>query len=145
MADSLREQIMQELVALATAATDAPVYRSRDAALNLEQLPAVVITPMTDEPGEDRGAVFWIDWTLQVAVDVVVGAGVDATANPILADIHHAFMDDRDLSGVPGVTEIRAGTVQFQMQNNGGELAFARAMFMVRYRTLDSDTTVPAL
>ena len=142
MADAICERILQRLVEVVDAAVLAPVYRSRDAALASSQLPAVVITPLQDDPAEEGGTICWIDWTLTVAVDVVVGAGVEQVAHPIRAAAHAAVMANRDLSPVPGVMDVRPGTTVYRMQNTGGEHAFLRSSFTVSYRTRHDDLTV---
>jgi hypothetical protein len=136
------ERILQQITTVITAAVDVPVYRSRDAALASTQLPAVVVTPLQDDPSESGGTVCWIDWTLTVAVDVVVGAGVDQAAHPLRAAAHAAIMADRELAPVPGVMDLKAGPTIYRMQNVGGEHAFLRSTFTVMYRTRHDDLTV---
>jgi len=142
MNDPIVEQILARIHALVEAAVAVPVYRSRDAAFAPTQLPSIVITPLQDDPAESGGTVCWIDWTLLVAVDVVVGAGVDKVAHPLRAAAHAAVMADRELLPVPGVMDVKAGTTQYRMQNTGGEHAFLRSTFSVMYRTRHDDLTV---
>ena len=136
------EQILELITSKITVAVDVPVYRSRDAALASTQLPAIVVTPLQDDPAEGGGTVCWIDWTMLVAVDVVVGAGVDLAAHPLRAAAHAAIMADRELAPLRGVMDVKAGTTQYRMQNTGGEHAFLRSTFSVLYRTRHDDLTV---
>ena len=143
MTASVRENILAHLVSLTTAALPGtPVYRSRGAALSPAQLPAVVVTPMQDDPGAEKGSVQWINWKLQVAVDVILGDGSDSAADPLMTAIYKALMADRELSPVAGVIEILPGGSKFEIPYTAGELAFARQLFIVSYSTRDIDPTV---
>jgi hypothetical protein len=136
------EQIIRRVESVVVTAASVPVYRSRDAALTTDQLPCIVITPLQDAPAEDGGTVCWIDWTLTLAVDVVVGAGVDSAAHPIRGEVHGAIMADRELKPTPGVMDVKVGPTQYRMQNTGGEHAFLRSLFTISYRTRHDDLTV---
>lgn len=142
MAVPICERILQRLAEVVQNAVVSPVYRSRDAALASSQLPAVIITPLSDDPAEEGGTICWLDWTLTVAVDVVVGAGLDAVAHEIRAEAHAAVMADRDLAPVPGVIDVVPGRTLYQLTNVGGEHAFLRCLFLVAYRTRYDDLAV---
>jgi hypothetical protein len=141
MTDAICELIVAEAVDAINAATAVPVYRSRDAALVAGQLPAVVVMPVQDDPEEATGTICWQDWQMLLAVDVIVGEGMDAAAHPIRAEIHAAMMDPSTVFAVSGVTDIRPSLVQYQLNNRVADVAHVRCPFRIMYRTRHDDLT----
>jgi hypothetical protein len=143
MADSVREQIIQAaVIAIDAAVSTATVYRSREAALATDQLPAVVVAPLNDTPSERATSLCWLDWAFQLAVDVVTGDELDKAADPILQAAHAALMGGtRDL-GLAAVHEIMPGPVSFSASNREQPVGLVRAVFTISYRTKHGDLTV---
>jgi hypothetical protein len=143
MADSVREQVIAAAVtAIDTAVSAAAVYRSREAALATDQLPAVVVSPLNDTPSDRATSLCWLDWTFSLAVDVVTGDEMDKAADPILQLIHAALMGGtRDL-GLAAVHEIMPGPVTFSAANREQPVGLVRAIYTISYRTRHADLTV---
>jgi hypothetical protein len=142
MADSVVELITREVLTRVDAATAVPVYRSRDAALAENQLPSIIVVPVSDEPSEGNGSICWMNWTLVLAVDILVGEGKDTAGNLYRSAVYGAIMADRDLTGVPGVIDVTPGPVAYQFDGLGGSTAYVRCPFTIRYRTRHNDLTV---
>jgi hypothetical protein len=143
MVASIREEVI--LAAQATITQTAPagvtVYRSREAALAVGQLPAVVISPLTDVPSERGSSLCWLNWTLSLAVDVVTGDALDAAADPILQLVHAALMDGDRALGVTAVHDIIPGPVEFAAANKEQPVGLVRAVYVIQYRTKHADLT----
>lgn len=140
--DPVCEQILQYIFDTLQGALVIPVYRSRDAALSEGQLPAVVVLPLDDIPSDDNGSICWMNWTFTVAVDIVVGEGMDSVANTYRAAAYAAIMANRDLSPTPGVIDVMPAPVSYKLDNHIADLAFVRAPFVIKYRTKHDDLTV---
>jgi hypothetical protein len=140
--DPICELIIQHIETIVQAAVVIRVYRSRDAALASNQLPAIVVLPLLDAPSEGSASICWLDWRLTVALDILTGAGKDAAAHPYRMAIHSAMMADRNMSAVSGVMDVRPGIVQYQMDNRVGDAAFVRCPFDIDYRTRHDDLAV---
>lgn len=141
MANSIRETIIQAAVTAIDAATDADVHRSRVEAFRPEQLPAVVVMPITDQPQGQVGRGFChFDWNLRLAVDVLVAGGEsDAVADPIVQKVHSAMLaSGRDL-GVNGVLTVRPEQVTWDMANRGESVGVVRCAYSIEYRTAIAD------
>jgi hypothetical protein len=144
MATSIREQIILAAVARITA--DAPpgvvVYRSREAALAVGQLPAVVMAPLRDIPSESSTSLCWLSWTFTLAVDVVTGEGLDTAADPIIQAIHGAMMATDRTLGLSAVHDVTPGPVEFSASNREQPAGLARVSYEIKYRTRHADITV---
>ena len=136
------ELIIQHIQAIIDAAVVIPVHRSRDAALAVNQLPSIIITPTQDTPSENNGSICWLNWEMVVAVDILVGEGQDSAAHPYRAAVHATMMDDRDFTGVSGVTDVFPLPVEYQMNNRVADIAYVRCPFLVKYRTKYDDLTI---
>ncbi len=96
---TIREQILQALVAAATAVITGGVYRSREAAIARSEGPAIIVRP-EEEKVETRGQrVALRDFTVKCEV-IVRGQVPDEDADPILDALHTAVMTDPTLGGL---------------------------------------------
>lgn len=140
MPASIREQIIAAAVARIDAAIDAPVYRSRVAALAAGQLPAVVVSPEADTPGGRDDAPWWIEWELALSVDVLVAvAPPDQEASALVGLCHAALLQPPAGLGVAGVTDVVAAPVEFLAEPSGEATGVTRLALLVRYRTQPAD------
>lgn len=143
MADSIREQIIAAAFSLIDAATTTTVYRSRVAALSSGQLPAIVVSPIRDTPGDREGALCWTDWELTLAVDVVVAADPPELAADQLTQLAHAaLMAEPRTLGIGAVTDINPTDVEFMQEPSGTVTGVTRSTYSVSYRTKQADLTV---
>lgn len=132
---------------MSAALVDVPVFRSRAEAFRAEQLPAVVVMPISDQPQLDVGrGIHYTSWSLTVAVEVLLIGGVPTLGIPPdqLADgtvqlIHAAMMSNgRDLD-VTGVLAVNPGLTQWEVVNSGDLAGLVRCQYVVDYRTLTGD------
>ena len=146
MSTSIPEQIIARIFDEIAGAVVIPVYRGRDASLAENQLPAILVLPLEDIPSEDNGSICWINWSLTVAADIVVGQGLDSSVNTYRAAVFAAVMADRELSPIEGVIDVTPAPVVYKagerQPQHVAELAFARVPFVIRYRTRHNDLTV---
>ena len=134
---TIREQILAAAVtAIETAVAPVTVYRSRSEAFRPGQLPAVVLRPESDVPGDRDSTLCWCPWSLTMVVDVVVAAAPPCqVADPIVEDVHAALMAAEDL-GLPqfGV-DISPGACEWSDEHQGELVGMTRCRWVVRYRT----------
>lgn len=145
MANSIREQIIQAAItAIDAAVVGITVYRSREAALAAAQLPAVVISPFNDSPSERGTSLCWLDWTFTLAVDILAGDALDATADPTLCLVHAAIMGQNRTLGLSAVHDVMPSLVEFSASNREQPVGLVRCAYVIRYRTSHNDlTTAP--
>lgn len=142
MSSSVREAIIQAAVtAIQTAGVGATVYRSREAALATEQLPAVIVSPFNDSPSARETSLCWLDWTFTLAVDILTGDDLDATADPILCRVHAAIMGQSRTLGLSAVHDIKPSLVEFSASNREQPVGLVRCAYVVHYRTRHNDLT----
>lgn len=143
MADSIREQIIAAAVTAIDTATSTPVYRTRTAALAADQLPAVVVSPLRDNPSDRDGSSCWTDWDLTLAVDVVVaGDPPDKEADALVQLAHAALMAEPRTLGISGVTDVAVVGVEFMADPSGAVTGVTRSTYSIRYRTAPADLAV---
>lgn len=138
---TIREQIISAAVSAITAeVAPIPVHRSRSEAFRPGQLPAVVVRPESDTPGDRDGNLCWCPWLLTLVVDVIVAAAPPCqAADPIVEDVHSALMDGEDL-GLPLLcVDIAPGACEWMDEHQGELTGLTRCRFLVRYRTAWGD------
>lgn len=138
---SKRERILAAIMAnlVGTVGVDNRVYRSRVAALDRAQSPAIVVRPKGEsEPVENFFNL--VDRLFTLTVDIITrGAVPDSLADPIIADVHARVMADLTLGGL--ALEVREGKTDFQIENADQDLCLLTVEYTVWYRTSKSDLT----
>lgn len=139
---TIREQIIAAAMtaigdALAASGLSAGLYRSRSEAFRPGQLPAIVVRPESDTPGDRDGTLCWCPWTMVMAVDVVVNEAPPCQAADPFADlIHRALLADGEDLGLPAYSvDIAPGPTEWTDENNGEVIGLTTQRFVVRYRT----------
>jgi hypothetical protein len=114
------------------------IYRSRVAAFQRAQVPAVSVEWASDIPTSE--VVSKLDWTLLVRIYVIVrGAVPDEVADPIVEDIHRKVMSDLGLGGLS--MDIQPASVQNEINEADLNLCIVTMDFRVTYRTAEGDLT----
>jgi hypothetical protein len=139
MTDSKREDLLVHITSIIDSATTAGVYRSRTEALARNELPAVVIEPVSDQA--DYNDLAYINWTLQFRAAVITrGVIPDRLADPINQAVFTAIMTDRSLGG--RAMDVFPSGTNFQALDGDQPTGVSDNVFTVRYRTSSSDLTV---
>lgn len=142
MTDSIRETIIATVVDDLDTALSVSVYRSRAAALAASQLPAVIVSPVRDSPGEGT-SLCWQQWELDLMIEVVVNTEpADKAADPIIQLIHSTLMAEPRTLGIGAVTDIQPRVAEFMVEHQGQIIPMNRMGYVVRYRTAEADLTV---
>lgn len=144
---TIREQIIS---AAAAAITDGlagldpvpAVYRSRVEAFRPAQLPAVVIRPESDAPGDRDSTLCWCPWTLTLAVDIVVNEAPICQQSDELVELIHAAMmvssnppGGEDL-GLPQYSvDVAPGACDWEASNDGDYVGVVTMRYAIRYQT----------
>ena len=114
------------------------VYRSRVEPLARGESPAVVVEPRNDQA--QQTVIPRIDWTLTVAVMVIVRHPVpDQAADPIVQSLHAAMMQDQTLGGISQAIEPQG--VSFEMVEADQPAGVVTCEYNVRYQTSLTDQT----
>jgi len=135
---SRSEQILQAIETLLASAdgVNGRVFRDRWEALARNELPAIVLLPLSEDPQEQ--AIPFMDERLTVAVDILCsGAGLSTLADPIRVSAHGLLMADRSLGGL-ALDVLPAGTV---WDAESGEIGVLRCRYRAQYRHLITDLT----
>lgn len=138
---SKREQILAAIMAslTGTAGVGSRIYRSRVAALDRAQSPAIVVRPKAEtEPVENFLNI--VDRLFTFTIDIITrGNEPDSLADPIITDAHKRIMADLTLGGLS--LEIREGKSEFQIENADQDLCLLTVEYTVWYRTTKGDLT----
>lgn len=114
------------------------VYRSRVEPLARGESPAVVVEPRQDQA--QQTVIPRIDWTLNVAVTVIVRSAVpDQAADSIVASLHAKMMQDQTLGGISQSIEPQG--VTFEMIEADQPAGVITCDYNVRYQTSLTDQT----
>lgn len=114
------------------------VYRSRVEPLARGQSPAVVVEPRQDQA--QQTVIPRIDWTLTVAVMVIVRHAVpDQAADAVVASLHAKMMQDQTLGGISQSIEPQG--VSFEMVEADQPAGVVTCEYNVRYQTSLTDQT----
>jgi hypothetical protein len=142
MAASIRETIILAAKARIEAEVSGIiVYRSREAALSTSQLPAIVLSPVTDTPVASNSSLCWLNWTLDLAVDVITGEGLDSSADIVVQEVHAAMVGTNRTLGLAAVSDVVPGPVVFVASNREQPVGVVRCSFDIKYRTRHGDLT----
>lgn len=148
MSSSIREQILDRIATVTLpgiSQVGTRIYRSRMDALSRNEVPAIIISPGTDEPVNARGTIGAslgkLDNTLAVLIEVYVrGAIPDQLADPIGVEVHQRMMADRTMGGLAKDVQPDGWRPQYEQADlTAGWFGF---QFLVKYRTIDSDISV---
>jgi hypothetical protein len=135
--EAILDAIKAKLVSLPGVAAGS-VYRSRVAAFQRAQVPAVSVEWVSDNPANN--VVTKLDWTLLVRIYVIVRGSVpDEVADPIVEDIHRKVMSDLGLGGLS--MDIQPASVQNDINEADLNLGIVTMDFRVTYRTAEGDLT----
>lgn len=135
-----REQILAQITTqlASVAGVNGRVYRSRVEPLARGESPAVVVEPRGDQA--QQTVIPRIDWTLGVAVMVIVRAPVpDQAADAIVASIHAKMMQDQTLGGISQAIEPQS--VTFEMIEADQPAGVVTCDYNIRYQTSLTDQT----
>lgn len=114
------------------------VYRSRVEPLARGESPAVVVEPRSDQA--QQTVIPRIDWTLNVAVMIIVRHAVpDQAADSIVASLHAKMMQDQTLGGISQAIEPQG--VSFEMLEADQPAGVITCDYNVRYQTSLTDQT----
>lgn len=114
------------------------VYRSRVVAFARAESPALVVEPRQDQAAQTT--IPRIDWTLNVAVMVIVRGNVpDQLADPVVASLHELIMADQTLGGLAMAVEPQG--VSFELVDADQPAGVVTCEYNVRYKTSLTDQT----
>ncbi|HTH40263.1 MAG TPA: hypothetical protein VL968_05695 [Rhodocyclaceae bacterium] len=144
---SIREAILVALEGLATQAVIANgktadhVYRSRQAALDRGEVPALVVEP--EEEQTEFQNTLWVIRKLMVVFTVFIRADVpDTDADPYITALHARLMADPTLGGL-AARVIEQGT-RWNFENADRNALGAELRYEIKYQTLAADLTKAA-
>jgi hypothetical protein len=136
---SRREQILTAIVASLQGTTQVGnrIYRSRIAAFQRGEAPAITVEPLTDTATQTL-SLPKLDWRLLVRVAVIVrGHPPDQLADPIVSDLHSKLMADLTLGGY--AIDIQPQGVSFEIADGDQAPGVVLCDYLVQYRTSVSD------
>lgn len=136
--NSLLAAVLTELQAMSSIES-AHVYRSRVAAFAKDEFPAVVLSPVSDQPSRTNHAKF--DWRFTFVVQVGVRAAQDeipdAVADEIMVEVHNKIMNSATIDGL--VIDRMPSRTAWQMDDADMSLCWASQQFEFTYRTSQAD------
>lgn len=136
---SKREQILVAITAALAGTTGVGnrIYRSRVAAFQRGEAPAITVEPLRDTASQTL-SLPKLDWQLLVRIAVIVrGHPPDQLADPIVSDMHSRLMSDLSLGGL--AIDIQPQTVTFEMADGDQGPGVVVCDFLVQYRTSVTD------
>jgi hypothetical protein len=132
-----REQILQAITDLLAPGTgEPPVFRSRTAAIERGQSPAIIVEPVRDDG--QQSTIPRLTWTLLVRISVVVrGEPADQVADQYIEAIHQKIMTDTTLDGLS--IDIEPASVNFELLEADGGGGVIPLDYRVIYQTSRED------
>lgn len=142
MSITIREQILETLKTNLVGMTPTtPIHRSRSAALQRQESPAICIEPILDTP--DPSVIGVIQWKLQLRVAVIVrGDTPDQLADPIVNGLHAVMLADKSLGGL--IMDIEPSSVKFKIFEADQPGGVIECEYRIDYRTKATDLTTNA-
>lgn len=130
---TVRLQIIDALAGKVRTATELPLFRNLDFALDADSLPALVVISGGDAPDVDLSPLGVLDQTCDVEIDVLVAgsSNPEADADPYEAAIHAALMASSDFGGYSAEVARLGGQWSFDL----GDCAARRLAYRLRYRS----------
>ncbi|MDD5470306.1 MAG: hypothetical protein PHP05_00050 [Sideroxydans sp.] len=147
MTQSIREQILQAIVAVLTpVASDqaATVWRTPSVAITREQCPSLVVFPESESLAERANDRITRELTVRItALARAVPPDVAETqADALLCAAHAALMFDVNLGGLAlGVREVES---EWEVDDADGVAASTSARYQITFRTLIADMSIQA-
>jgi hypothetical protein len=132
---SRRESILTAIVATLQGTTQvgSRIYRSRMAAFQRGEAPAITVEPLNDTATQTL-SLPRLDWRLLVRVAIIVrGHPPDQLADPIVTDMHAKLMADLTLGGY--AIDIQPQGVTFEMADGDQGPGVVLCDYLVQYRT----------
>jgi hypothetical protein len=143
MADSIREQIIQEVVTRLKLVPEVAqrVYRSRAQAAARSEMPAIIVTPVKDQA--DRViSICRVDRFLQVRLAVIVHDDIpDQAADPVLQSAHKLLLPTQP----GGDIDCTLGGLAIDVSQTGDSFEFAftegviTSDYQIQYRHGEGD------
>ena len=130
-----REQILAAIAtALAsTAGVSGRVYRSRVAALQRAESPAIVVEPISDTPTQNT-SLPTLDWRMRVRVSVITRGDVpDQLADPVIESMHSKMVADLTLGGL--AIDVQPDEVSFNLVDADQPAGVIFNDYIIQYRT----------
>lgn len=114
------------------------VFRERFEAVARNEMPAIVVAPAAETP--TINAIPRTDHSLQLQIDILInGRPLAVLADPIRCSVHQLLMADRSLGGI--ASNIEQGPTNWDGES--GEIGVVRCSYLVRFRTLTTDLSLP--
>jgi hypothetical protein len=132
---SRRESILTAIVSALQGTTQVGnrIYRSRMAAFQRGEAPAITVEPLNDTATQTL-SLPRLDWRLLVRVAIIVrGHPPDQLADPIVTDMHAKLMADLTLGGY--AIDIQPQGVTFEMADGDQGPGVVLCDYLVQYRT----------
>lgn len=136
---SKREAILAAIVAALQGTTQVGnrIYRSRVAAFQRGEAPAITVEPLRDTSTQTL-SLPKLDWQLVVRVAVIVrGHPPEQLADPIVTDMHSKLMADLTLGGL--AIDILPQAVGFEIADGDQGPGVVTCEYLVQYRTSVTD------
>ena len=137
-----RENILARIKTVldSTSGVSSRVYRSRAVALQRNELPAVVIEPLSDSP-EQNTVLPTLDWTLRVRISIIqkgsTSTSPDSAADSIVESMHSLLMADLTLNG--NAIDIQPADTSFEFIDADQSGGIIGCEYDIRYRTEVAD------
>ena len=139
-----RENILARIKTVldSTSGVSSRVYRSRAVALQRNELPAVVIEPLSDSP-EQNTVLPTLDWTLRVRITIIqkgsTSTSPDSAADSIIESMHSLLMADLTLNG--NAIDVQPDDVNFDIVDADQPSIVVQNEYIIRYRSEIDDLT----
>lgn len=133
------------LAAIRTALTNTTgvstrIYRSRVEPLARNELPAIVVEPISDT-AEQNTSLPTLDWTLTVRISVIVRGNIpDQLADPTVESLHSKVMADLTLGG--NAYDVQPVSVSFDLVEADQPSGVISCDYAVKYRTRVADLSL---
>lgn len=133
-----RENILQKVMSALSGTTGVStrIYRSRVAALNRSEHPALIVEPLVDIASHNT--IPRLTWDMTFAVTVLVrDDDPDSNADAIVQDLHSKIMSSSDLSAL--VVDLQPVKTDWQFIEADQTLGIIINQFKVTYQTALND------
>lgn len=139
MSKSVRLQIVKGLAKVLYEATDLPVHRNLDYALEAKNLPVLLVQSEDDAPLETQTQIQVLDQSMTIEVTLLAAPSEDpeAAADPHEIKVHAALMAATALGGHSVMVERLGGRWAFDL----GDITARSLRYRIGYRTRWADLT----
>lgn len=135
---SILEQNVEALMAtlVGTEDVDDRIFRERTAALHRDELPAIVVKPMTEPMVQENMPI--MIWRAIVRVEILVrGDEPSKVADSIKMSVFSKLMANRDLGGI--AHDLTPNGTSYEYDEADGSLALIAMDFALQYQTSGTD------